>query len=152
MTLTKDIIQTTVNVQSEYGHLNAVLLHRPGIEIERMTPSNAAEALYSDILSKHIVDKEYASFSGVFEKWCKVFYVEDLLTLLMEEDDIRQRLVMKSCLADHCEHLEDWLLQLPSAELAKYLIEGVPYHGDRPHPVSKGTFQSKAALQPLLHA
>ncbi len=130
MTLTKDITQTTVNVQSEYGHLNAVLLHRPGIEIERMTPSTAADALYSDILSKHIVDKEYASFSGVFEKWCKVFYVEDLLTLLMEEDDIRQRLVMKSCMADHCEHLEDWLLQLPSAQLAKYLIEGVSYHGD----------------------
>ena len=130
MTLTKEITQTTVNVQSEYGHLNAVLLHRPGIEIERMTPSNAAEALFSDILSKHIVDKEYASFSGVFEKWCKVFYVEDLLTMMMEEDDIRQRLVVACCKLDNCEHLEDWLLQLPSEKLAKSLIEGVFFHGD----------------------
>jgi len=57
-----DTNKTTVNVSSEYGRLNAVLLHRPGIEIERMTPYNAAEALYSDILSKHIVDKEYNAF------------------------------------------------------------------------------------------
>lgn len=117
-------------MQSEYGRLNAVLLHRPGIEIECMTPSTAAEALYSDILSKHIVDREYGSFSGVLEKWCKVFYVEDLLAMMMDEDDIRQRLVVESCKADDCEHLEDWLLQLSADELAKRLIEGVPYHSD----------------------
>ena len=29
--------KTAVNVSSEYGRLNAVLLHRPGVEIERMT-------------------------------------------------------------------------------------------------------------------
>ena len=41
-----------VRLYSEIGKLNAVLLHRPGIEIERMTPENAHEALYSDILNK----------------------------------------------------------------------------------------------------
>ena len=90
MTEQTNIPKTTVNVASEYGHLNAVLLHRPGMEIERMTPSNASEALFSDILSKHIVDKEYASFAGVFEKWCTVYYVEDVLAQLMENDDVRQ--------------------------------------------------------------
>ena len=49
-----DIAKTKVNVGSEYGHLNAVLLHRPGVEIERMTPATANDALYSDILCKHI--------------------------------------------------------------------------------------------------
>ena len=96
-----NISKTTVNVSSEYGHLNAVLLHRPGIEIERMTPSNAADALYSDILSKHIVDKEYASFAGVFEKWCQVYYLEDVLAQLMDNDDVRQYLVAQSCRLDN---------------------------------------------------
>ena len=45
-----------VRLYSEIGKLNAVLLHRPGIEIERMTPENAHEALYSDILNKKLVD------------------------------------------------------------------------------------------------
>lgn len=122
-----DIDKTTVNVSSEYGHLNAVLLHRPGMEIERMTPANAAEALYSDILSKHIVDKEYASFCGVFEKWTKVYYVEDVLATLMDYANIRQFLVKKSCELDGCSHLVDRLLQHDSRQLAKELIEGVAY-------------------------
>ena len=130
MTETNDKVKTTVNVSSEYGRLNAVLLHRPGIEIERMTPYNANEALFSDILSKHIVDKEYASFCGVFEKWAKVYYVEDILTDLMENDDVRQLIVSQSCKWDGCEHLIDELMQHPSDRLAKELIEGVPFHGD----------------------
>ena len=122
--------KTAVNVSSEYGRLNAVLLHRPGVEIERMTPYNANDALYSDILSKHIVDKEYASFCGVFEKWTKVYYVEDILLDLMENDDVRQLIVTKSCEIDGCPYLVDELMRHPSEQLAKELIEGVPYHED----------------------
>ena len=65
-----------VNVASETGRLRAVLLHRPGVEIERMTPLNAAHALYSDILNKPIVDTEYHYFSGVLERWTQVYYVQ----------------------------------------------------------------------------
>ena len=138
--------KTTVNVSSEYGHLNAVLLHRPGIEIERMTPANAGEALFSDILSKHIVDKEYASFAGVFEKWCKVYYVEDVLAQLMENDDVRQYLVAQSCRLDNCEFLADQLMQHDSKQLAKELIEGVPFHGDTDPQHFK---ESRFTLKPL---
>ena len=137
---------TKVNVSSEYGHLNAVLLHRPGIEIERMTPSNAAEALFSDILSKHIVDKEYASFAGVFEKWCKVYYVEDVLEQLMDNDDVRQYLVAQSCRLDGCEGLADQLLEHDSRRLAKELIEGVPFHADTD---PKELSERRYTLQPL---
>ena len=137
---------TKVNVLSEYGHLNAVLLHRPGIEIERMTPSNAAEALFSDILSKHIVDKEYASFAGVFEKWCKVYYVEDVLEQLMDNDDVRQYLVAQSCRLDGCEGLADQLMEHDSRRLAKELIEGVPFHADTD---PKELSERRYTLQPL---
>lgn len=130
MTDSTDTNKTTVNVSSEYGRLNAVLLHRPGIEIERMTPYNAADALYSDILSKHIVDKEYDAFRGVFEKWTKVYYVEDILADLMDNDDVRQRLVTQSCQIDGCQHLVDELMTHESRRLAEELIEGVPYHDD----------------------
>ena len=54
-----------IRLYSEIGKLNAVLLHRPGIEIERMTPENAHEALYSDILNKRIVDGEYANLRRI---------------------------------------------------------------------------------------
>ena len=135
-----------VNLSSEYGHLNAVLLHRPGVEIERMTPSNAAEALYSDILSKHIVDREYASFCGVFEKWCKVYYVEDILAELMEDDDVRQDLVRRSCQTDGCEHIAERLMVEESRTLARHLIEGVWYNSDTD---PKRFEESRFTLKPL---
>ena len=35
-----------INIQSEIGGLDAVLLHTPGAEVENMTPKMAQRALY----------------------------------------------------------------------------------------------------------
>ena len=52
-----------IDVQSEIGKLNAVLLHRPGAEVENMTPLNVQRALYSDILNLSIAQTEYEQLS-----------------------------------------------------------------------------------------
>ena len=122
---TKNTIPCSVNVASETGRLRAVLLHRPGVEIERMTPLNAAHALYSDILNKPIVDTEYHYFSGVLEKWTDVYYVEDILEELLNDTEVRRHLVEESCDMDDCDDgLAAELMEMPSAELAKALVEG----------------------------
>lgn len=120
-----------VNVTSETGRLNAVLLHRPGVEIERMTPANAHEALYSDILSKEIVDNEYRWFSGVFERTTKVFYVSDILEQLLEDDDLCASLVTQSCRAEGCDYLIDEMLMQDAKTIARELIEGFPYRAGK---------------------
>ena len=120
-----------VNVTSETGRLNAVLLHRPGVEIERMTPANAHEALYSDILSKEIVDNEYRWFSGVFERTTKVFYVSDILEQLLEDDDLCASLVTQSCRAEGCDYLIDVMLMQDAKTIARELIEGFPYRAGK---------------------
>ena len=121
----KNITPCNVNVASETGRLRAVLLHRPGVEIERMTPLNAAHALYSDILNKPIVDTEYHYFSGVLEHWTDVYYVEDILEELLKDAEIRRHLVEESCDMDDCDDdLAEQLMDLPSDELAAILIEG----------------------------
>ena len=121
----RNITPCKVDVSSETGRLRAVLLHRPGVEIERMTPLNAAHALYSDILNKPIVDTEYANFCGVLEKWTDVYYVEDILEELLKDSDVRRRLVELSCDMDDCEdELSEQLLQMDNKQLAAALIEG----------------------------
>ena len=105
--------EITVNVTSEIGKLNAVLLHRPGVEIERMTPQNANEALYSDILNKRIVDEEYRYFCGVFEKITNVYYVQDILERLLDDDDLCNSLVTQSCQMEGCEWLVMILCAIP---------------------------------------
>lgn len=121
-----------VSVGSETGRLRAVLLHRPGVEITRMTPENAAEALYSDILNKPIVDREYAEFSGVLEKWTHVFYVEEVLARVLEDNAVRKALVEESCRLDGCEALAGELMEHTAKVLAKELIEGVERKGWTP--------------------
>ena len=54
-----------VQVSSEIGELEAVILHTPGQEVENMTPKNAERALYSDILNLAVAQKEYCQFKGV---------------------------------------------------------------------------------------
>lgn len=121
----KNITPCEVNVASETGTLKAVMLHRPGVEIERMTPLNASYALYSDILNKPIVDQEYANFSGVLERWTNVYYVEDIVEKLLDDAEVRRHLVSRSCTMDGCsKELEEKLMDMPSKELATVLIEG----------------------------
>ena len=114
----------SVNVASETGRLRAVLLHRPGVEIERMTPLNAAHALYSDILNKPIVDNEYSNFCGVLERWTDVYYVEDILEHLLTDSELRSHLVQRSCSMDHCDSLVSQLMGMDAHTLASVLIEG----------------------------
>ena len=66
-----------VNVQSEIGKLNGVIIHTPGEEVENMTPENAERALYSDIINLSIARKEYKQISGVLSKLTKTYEVKD---------------------------------------------------------------------------
>ena len=61
-----------IEVQSEIGRLNAVLLHRPGAEVENIPPRNVQRALYSDILNLSIAQNEYEQLSGVLSKLASV--------------------------------------------------------------------------------
>ena len=130
----KNITPCQVNVSSETGRLRAVLLHRPGVEIERMTPLNAAHCLYSDILNKVSVDQEYRNFCGVLERWTNVYYVEDILEELLRRDDIKTDLVRESVFhygrrpvkqaGTTGDRLFETLMEMDSMQLARVLIEG----------------------------
>ena len=137
-----------INLYSEIGRLNAVLLHRPGSEIEAMTPTNASEALYSDILNLDIVNEEYRYFSGALERVTKVYYVMDLLTELLEDASTREILVRESCKADECDWLADELMSHDAKTLAKELIEGVDV-STLQSPLSNLHSKERYALKPL---
>ena len=135
---TKQLTPCEVNVSSETGRLRAVLLHRPGVEIERMTPLNAAQALYSDILNKPIVDEEYNNFSGVLERWTQVYYVHDILEQLLRDENIKKKLLADSLRG--CEQktarVIDEITAGDPAKLAQVLIEGCEdpdWNGDNPN-------------------
>ena len=121
-----------VNVQSEIGKLNGVILHTPGEEVENMTPENAERALYSDILNLSIARKEYKQLSEVLGKITKTYQVKDLLTNILKDDAIKLEVLnriekIEPFIAETTPKgsIKDQLLDENAEDLARLLIEGV---------------------------
>ena len=115
-----------IDVQSEIGKLNAVLLHRPGAEVENMTPLNVQRALYSDILNLSIAQTEYEQLSGVLSKVADVYEVRNLLVKVLDQVGPRVDLLRRVCETEDVMAYLDELLAMKSEDLARVLIEGLP--------------------------
>ena len=67
-------------VPSEVGKLRKVMVHRPGLEHARLTPSNAEELLFDDVLWVERAQAEHDKFcQAMRERGVEVFEVEELL-------------------------------------------------------------------------
>lgn len=115
-----------IDVQSEIGRLDAVLLHRPGAEVENMTPRNVSRALYSDILNLSIAQKEYEQLYGTLSKVAQVYEVSDLLVKVLDDEKSREELIRRICVSEEVISYYETLMQMPSRELCIVLIEGLP--------------------------
>lgn len=115
-----------IDIQSEIGRLDAVLLHRPGAEVENMTPRNVQRALYSDILNLSIAQKEYEQLSGVLSGLCKVYEVTDLLVKVLDIPSARDALLRRICENEDAMPYLTMLMDMKSEDLARVLIEGLP--------------------------
>jgi arginine deiminase len=118
-----------IDVKSEIGKLNGVIIHVPGAEVENMTPENAERALYSDILNLSVAIPEYYGLKGVLQKYTKVFEVKELLTEVMNNGIARNELISKICKFGKIKRRGcNYLMDLQPDELAAGLIEGVEKH------------------------
>ncbi len=115
-----------INVNSEIGDLEGVIVHTPGPEVENMTPQNAQRALYSDILNLSIAKKEYSQLCGVLNKFTKTYQVNDLLTRVLANHKSKNELVTTICHHENADYLIDDLLDIEPEKLSGLLIEGVP--------------------------
>ncbi len=135
-----------IKIKSEVGKLEGVILHKPGHEIENLTPQNAKRALYSDILNLSVAAEEYAQLSGTLEKITKVYYLRDLLKDILENQDTKNNLIYK--ITKNCSYpeIKSFLIEQEPNKLASLLIEGVPLpHNSLTNYLSKDIY----ALKPL---
>ncbi|MGP1446223.1 MAG: arginine deiminase [Candidatus Limimorpha sp.] len=120
-----DLQPINVSVNSEIGKLQHVLVHTPGEEIENMTPENAHNFLYSDILNLQIAGKEHGRFKKVLQKVAQVHEISDLLTDVLRNEKIKSNLVDRVCKTENVSYLSDYLKGLEAEELSRQLIQGV---------------------------
>src|SRR6266550_3370135 len=79
------------HVDSEVGRLRQVVLHRPDLELKRLTPDNAADLLFDDVLWVSRAQAEHDAFAGALtSRGVVVHYYSDLLAQTLEIADARE--------------------------------------------------------------
>ena len=119
------------HVASEVGRLRQVILHRPGLELKRLTPDNAAELLFDDMLWVSEAQAEHDRFAQALrDRGVTVHYYSDLLAQTMEIPQARQYVLDQ--VFDPLRHgplaavpLRGALESMDPAELTSFLIGGI---------------------------
>ena len=78
----------TLCVRSEVGRLRQVIVHRPGLELSRLTPQNVAGLLFDDVMWAKKAKEEHDVFAEALrDKGVRVHYFGQLLgeTLALPE-------------------------------------------------------------------
>lgn len=126
-----------INVKSEIGKLNGVIIHTPGEEVENMTPENAERALYSDIINLSIAREEYKQVYGVLSKITNTYEVKDLLYNIVKDDNNKLELLnriekIESYISDIYPNgsIKEHLMDMNPETLSRLLIEGVELERD----------------------
>jgi arginine deiminase len=77
-----------INVKSEIRPLKKVLLHRPGRELENLTPDTLDRLLFDDIPFLEVAQDEHDSFAKTLrENGVEVVYLEDLMADVLDLND-----------------------------------------------------------------
>lgn len=123
---------TKPGVHSEVGKLRTVLMHRPGDDMLRLTPSNKAEFLFDDVVWVERAQREHDAFTaGLRERGVEVLYLRDLLeeTLRLSADSRRravERVVSSYTVGlSLVDDLRAHLLEMEAADLARVLLGGL---------------------------
>ena len=86
---------TSFGVHSEVGRLRQVMVHRPELSLQRLTPSNHDDLLFDDVLWVERAQYEHDQFvARMRERGVEVFLLQNLLAEALDaSDEGRQRLI-----------------------------------------------------------
>ncbi len=121
-----------VSVTSEIGLLEAVVVHRPGREIDNLTPDYMTSLLFDDIPYLPAMQREHDSFVEVLkQRGVDVFYLQDLVKASLQDEAVRERFFGQFLVESGVQEtrafsrLKAHLLGLPAEELVETLMAGV---------------------------
>lgn len=121
----------SIQVNSEVGLLKQAIVHRPGLELDRLTPANHDDLLFDDVLWAERARQEHDQFAATLtEHGVQVHHFADLLAQALDEPGARE------FLSEHLttkfrfgaglnRALQELAASTPAPVLAAYLIGGV---------------------------
>lgn len=121
-------------VHSEVGKLRKVIVCRPGLAHSRLTPGNAAQLLYDDVLWVQQARTDHMDFCMKMEsRGIKVLEFGQLLEETVRDKGARnwildRRINENQVGVGMLNELRSWLDDMPAEQLAIYLIGGISVH------------------------
>ena len=118
-------------VDSEVGTLRKVIVHRPGLEHTRLTPTNAEELLFDDVIWVKRAKEEHDAFVSVMrDRGVDVLYAEELLTDVLEVPEAREWVLDRVLDERHvgvylARSRHEWGRNASAREVADLLIGGI---------------------------
>jgi arginine deiminase len=125
------VTKTVLGTHSEVGKLRTVMVHRPDLAHERLSPSNCHELLFDDVIWVRRARQEFDAFVDLMrERGVEVLLLHQLLAETLEEADAREWLLSRRVRPEEAtvmfaDPLREWLAEMPADELATRLTGGV---------------------------
>ena len=125
------MIALTPSVTSEVGALREVILHRPGLELRRLTPANKESLLFDELVWVSKAQEEHDGFAALLrERGVTVHLFAELLERALDDDGVRLELIDDLATADTCgvelvDRVRGHLKDLPVTGLVTHLIGGL---------------------------
>jgi arginine deiminase len=111
-------------IDSEIGRLETVLVHKPGFEIETMTPQTAEELLYNDILPLQVVAREHQILNDILGLIANSYEINDLIADILVDEQAKKEVIHEIC-KNTAESRIDELMHMDVTELRDTLICGL---------------------------
>jgi arginine deiminase len=122
---------TKFGVHSEVGKLRTVMVCRPGLAHQRLTPGNCHDLLFDDVVWVHEAQKDHYDFVlKMKERGVEVLDLHELLAETMVVKAAREFVLDRRVTANAVGHgtalaIRPWLDEMPAKQLADHLIGGV---------------------------
>jgi arginine deiminase len=121
----------TLGVHSEVGKLRTVMVCRPGLAHQRLTPGNAAELLFDDVLWVQEAQKDHYDFVlKMRERGAEVIDLHEMLAETLADKAARdwvleRRITVNDVGLGLADDMRAWLDEMPATKLAEHLIGGI---------------------------
>jgi arginine deiminase len=120
-----------LGVHSEVGKLRTVMVCRPGLAHQRLTPGNAEELLFDDVLWVQEAQKDHYDFVlKMRERGTEVIDLHEMLAETLADKAARdwvleRRVTVNDVGLGMVDAMRAWLDEMPAQKLAEHLIGGI---------------------------
>ena len=123
---------STLGVHSEVGRLRKVMVHRPELSLQRLTPTSHDELLFDDVLWVERAQYEHDQFvARMRERGVEVYLLQELLGEALTASDEGRRRLIEVAVSEHTvglslvEEVRAVLSGFTPDKLARHLIGGL---------------------------